>query len=246
MKKIYDKESIKKALASCKYGDMMSSLQVPLFLIRYEAGEIISAPLQNNNYYQIVIEGNLSIYYIRDDGSTYSLSSGSEGYIIGELEFFTEHKGNVYSEATAPLTTIACDTSLYKKELMNSVEFLRTSATILAKKIEAIMHVDAVPLTLSERVLNFMTYKCEDCTFKGIEKAAFKLNCSARQLQRILNSLEEEGKVKKVGKGAYRLEEEIRVVDSVVNTFGMYSGKILEKITQNENPWMETYKPKKP
>ena len=180
---------------------------MPFFLISYEAGEIISAPLQNNNYYQIVIEGSLSVYYIRDDGSTYSLSSGSEGYIIGELEFFTEHEGNVYSETTTPLTTIACDTLLHKNELMNSVEFLRTSATILAKKIEAIMNVDAVPLKLSERVLNFMTYKCEDRTFKGIEKAAFKLNCSARQLQRILNSLEGEGKVRKVGKGAYSLEE---------------------------------------
>lgn len=68
------KERIKKALTSCRYGDMMSSLPVPLFLMSYEAGEIISAPLQNNNYYQIVIEGSLSVYYIRDDGNTYSKS----------------------------------------------------------------------------------------------------------------------------------------------------------------------------
>ncbi|WP_155988348.1 hypothetical protein [Oribacterium sp. P6A1] len=100
---MYDKERIDKALSSCRYADMMAGLQVPLFLIQYEAGEIISAPLHNNNYYQVVIEGNLSIYYIRDDGNTYSLSSGSDGYIIGELELFTEHEGIVYSEATTAL-----------------------------------------------------------------------------------------------------------------------------------------------
>ncbi|MCR5249241.1 MAG: DUF4065 domain-containing protein [Lachnospiraceae bacterium] len=37
-------------------------------------------------------------------------------------------------------------------------------------------------------------------------------------------------------------EEERRVVDLVVNTFGMYGGKVLEKITHNENPWMEARK----
>ena len=34
-------------------------------------------------------------------------------------------------------------------------------------------------------------------------------------------------------------DEERRVMDLVVNTFGMYGGKVLEKITHNEDPWME-------
>jgi uncharacterized phage-associated protein len=33
--------------------------------------------------------------------------------------------------------------------------------------------------------------------------------------------------------------KEKRVVDLVVNTFGMYGGKTLEKITHNETPWIE-------
>jgi putative prophage ps3 protein 01 len=35
---------------------------------------------------------------------------------------------------------------------------------------------------------------------------------------------------------------EKRVIELVVNTFGMYSGKVLEKITHNEDPWMEARK----
>lgn len=32
-------------------------------------------------------------------------------------------------------------------------------------------------------------------------------------------------------------DDEKRVIDLVVNTFGMYGGKVLEKITYNEDPW---------
>ena len=37
-------------------------------------------------------------------------------------------------------------------------------------------------------------------------------------------------------------EEEKDVIDLVVNTFGMYSGKALERITHNEDPWKEARK----
>lgn len=36
--------------------------------------------------------------------------------------------------------------------------------------------------------------------------------------------------------------DEKRVIDLVVNTFGMYGGKVLEKITHNEEPWLEARK----
>ncbi|MCM1048525.1 MAG: DUF4065 domain-containing protein [Clostridiales bacterium] len=37
-------------------------------------------------------------------------------------------------------------------------------------------------------------------------------------------------------------EEEKMVIDLVVNTFGMYGGKVLEKVTHNEEPWKEARK----
>lgn len=38
------------------------------------------------------------------------------------------------------------------------------------------------------------------------------------------------------------IEEEKNVIDLVVNTFGMYGGKVLERITHNEDPWKEARK----
>lgn len=37
-------------------------------------------------------------------------------------------------------------------------------------------------------------------------------------------------------------DDEKKVIDLVVNTFGMYGGKVLEKITHNEYPWKEARK----
>ncbi|HIW60365.1 MAG TPA: DUF4065 domain-containing protein [Candidatus Anaerobutyricum avicola] len=37
-------------------------------------------------------------------------------------------------------------------------------------------------------------------------------------------------------------DDEKKVIDLVVNTFGMYGGKVLEKITHNETPWIEARK----
>ncbi len=36
--------------------------------------------------------------------------------------------------------------------------------------------------------------------------------------------------------------DEKKVIDLVVNTFGMYGGKVLERITHNEDPWIEARK----
>ena len=44
------------------------------------------------------------------------------------------------------------------------------------------------------------------------------------------------------GKEDSLTEGEKQVIDLVVNTFGMYSGKALEKITHNEAPWLEARK----
>lgn len=41
---------------------------------------------------------------------------------------------------------------------------------------------------------------------KRSEREAFHLRCSTRQLQRILNQFEQQGKVVKMGKSAYRLK----------------------------------------
>lgn len=78
-------------------------------------------------------------------------------------------------------------------------------AETLAKKLLVAANSGVVDMPLEERVLNHMRYHCENGILVGIEKTAFRLHCSDRHLQRILNQLEMKTVVSKCGKGRYRL-----------------------------------------
>ena len=116
------------------------------------------------------------------------------------MDPFIRSRNNVFAESTGRLTTIACDANLYRRELLDNNAFLRFAASTRADKIEAITNTDAVYSTLQERVLNFIRYKCDNGILKGVEKAAFKLHCSPRQLQRILNDFTAKAFCKKTAK----------------------------------------------
>ena len=204
MRKIFDDEQIKIAIAESKYADMLYKLPVTLFLIEYDTNENISSPFMRNLYFQIILSGSLSIYYIREDGTSYNLSEGGKDYVIGELDLFHPH-GSVFAEASEPVLALAIDVNIYKSILLENVLFLQFVSTLLADKIASLTSREAVYSSLTDRVVNYMTYISPDHTLVGIEKAAFKLHCSSRQLQRVLSQLENKGVVKKVGKGSYHL-----------------------------------------
>jgi Mn-dependent DtxR family transcriptional regulator len=63
------------------------------------------------------------------------------------------------------------------------------------------------PDSLEERLLFYMEKRCEGQILQGVEKAASSIQCSKRQLLRILKRLTEEGIVVKTGKGRYQLTD---------------------------------------
>lgn len=205
MKKIYDKSRVREALSGNEYQDLLESLEAELFLIEYEPGELISAPWLEDSLFQIVLFGELSIYFIRNDGTKYSLASGQSGYILGDMDLFLIKNSNIYARVTKRLTSIAFIMKHHKETLYQNSRFLYLVGRSMAQKMAAMTALDAAPSSLQERVLSYMEFQCESGKLKGIEKNAFRLHCSARQLQRILNAYEKDGLVVKTGKGSYQL-----------------------------------------
>ncbi len=205
MERIYDKKEVAAYIAKSKYYTVLDSLNVDFYLMRYEKGELVSSPFQNELLFQIVEQGSLNIYFIRNDGTRYSLSSGTTDYFLGDMDIFYPKSSNIYAEAAESLTCISFSIEKYREMLFSNSEFLVLICNSLSAKIGAMTTIDAAPASLTERVIFYMRYKCSDQTLKGIEQAAFHLHCSARQLQRILNQGEVSGWVKKLGKGTYRL-----------------------------------------
>lgn len=205
MERIYDKKKIASCIDKSKYHAVLESLDINYYLIKYEKGEFVSSPFQNELLFQIVEEGSISIYFIRDDGTRYSLSSGTTDYFLGDMDIFYPKNNNIYAEAAESLTCISFSIEEHRKILLSNNKFLQLICNSLSSKIGAMTIIDAAPASLTERVMSYMKYKCSDKTLKGVEQAAFHLHCSARQLQRILNQREASGSVKKLGKGTYRL-----------------------------------------
>lgn len=204
MKRFYDIALIETYLKQTKYEAIMSGLQEHLFVTQYEKGEFVTMPLQKEHLFQIIIQGSVSIYFIRDDGSVYSLANARKDDLLGEMELFPHQLSNVYTESNDDVICLALSIETSKGALMENCQFLRLICESLTQKMEAVTTIDATPASLKQRVLTYMKYKCHKGELKGLQQAAFHLNCSPRQLQRILNQYEADGIVIKIGKGSYR------------------------------------------
>ncbi len=167
----------------------------------------MSSPFQTESLFQIVEQGSINIYIIRDDGTRYALSNGTTDYFLGDMDIFYPRSGDVYAEAAESLTCIAFSIDKNRETLLSNNRFLALICNSLSTKIGTMTTMEAVPASLTERVMSYMKYKCDYGVLKGIEQAAFHLHCSARQLQRVLNQSESAGLVKKIGKGTYKLCE---------------------------------------
>lgn len=206
MQKIYDPESIAAILHQSRHGTVLQNLGVELFLVQYDKGELVTAPFLNENWFQVVVQGTLAIYFIRTDGARYALSSGGTDYILGDMELFqSTNIGNIYTEANTPLQCLAFSIDQNREILLANNAFLLLIGTSLTQKMAMLTELDAAPSSLNERVLSYMRYRCPNGILKGVEKSAFQLHCSPRQLQRILNHFTQEGQIEKIGKGTYRL-----------------------------------------
>ena len=206
MERIFDKEKIAASIAKSKYCDLLETLDIDFYLIKYDKGELVCSPFQTELLFQIVEQGSIAIYFIRDDGSRYSLSNGTADYFLGDMDLFYPKSGSIYAEAENSLTCIAFSIEKHRETLLSNSKFLSFICKSLSAKIGAITTMDAAPASLTERVLSYMRYKCEGATLKGVEQAAFHLHCSPRQLQCILNRCEADGMVRKLGKGTYQVK----------------------------------------
>ena len=209
MKQIIEKRRVSDLVAASPYRQLLEKLNIPLFLELYEAGEFISAPWKQQALFQIVCQGEISIYYVRDDGSKYSLSQGREAYCLGEMALFKKDDTTVFAQAVTDVTCLAFLIAGNEEKLLENNQFLRLICQNVTDKLSAAMIRDAVSSSLVERVWNYMQFKCENGILKGLERTAFQLHCSERQLQRIMNDFQSKNIVEKIGKGTYRLKDDI-------------------------------------
>jgi len=153
-----------------------------------------------------LIEGEVQIYGIREDGSVTPVNRHEAPALLGDAEFVMGGASSLFTEARTTVICAALPMEPYRAELDRDVKFLHLLLRSYAGKFHTMATLEASAKTIEERVLLYMRHVCPNGEIGGIETALLQLRCSRRQLQRVLKKLCEENTVEKVGKGKYRLK----------------------------------------
>lgn len=205
MKQMKDKVECEKVIEKLELEKYFDTQNLEFQIYQHEKGELLCQPCKSDDRLQIVIEGTVNIYHIRDDGSKYFIAMNEGIYLLGDMEFMSPAPYIYFAEAVTPVTAAVLSLKKYRNVLKQDVKFMNLIAAALAAKLGIAANGESVSASLEDRILNHMKYHCENGILKGLGKTAFRLHCSERQLQRILNHLEDERIVGKCGKGTYRL-----------------------------------------
>ena len=175
-------------------------------LFHFHKGEYLASPDLRSEYIQFITKGEISIFHIGEDGTIYSLAHTNGIFLLGDMQFITpEEVPAFYAEARTEAETVAVSLQEYRTQLKKDSRFLYLLVEILSRKLILLSTATAENQNLNQRVLNYIRFSCPDGCLKGVEQAAFHLHCSSRHLQRILNTMEADGVLRKVGKGCYSL-----------------------------------------
>jgi CRP/FNR family putative post-exponential-phase nitrogen-starvation transcriptional regulator len=205
MEKIYDKTAVIKYLGKLHLAEQFETEKLDFFIVKYQRGEFLSQPEQPIKYFQFMVKGNASLYYLDENGSRRNVTVIDGEGLLGDMEFVTGGMPVFYTEALTPITVLALPMEKNRKRLEQDCRFLM----YLLKQASVVKMFSArntvVFPRLDEKLIYYLENDCPHRTLTGMETSAARLRCSRRQLQRVVRKLEEQGKLVKLGRGRYRL-----------------------------------------
>ena len=192
LRRIRDKKQVEYWLQKGHIRENFDTENLPFSVCQFEKGEYLTRQGGRLAELLFLIEGEVQIYGIREDGSVTPVNRHEAPALLGDA-------GTTVICAALPMEP-------YRAELDRDVKFLHLLLRSYAGKFHTMATLEASAKTIEERVLLYMRHVCPNGEIGGIETALLQLRCSRRQLQRVLKKLCEENTVEKVGKGKYRLK----------------------------------------
>lgn len=174
-------------------------------LCLYEKGELLTAPTISQRYLLFIVSGAVQIYGIGYDGRKIPVNLAKKGSVIGDIEFCSARNSNLFSEAVQETLCIGISMQEARRVLKDDIRFLHYLLSELSKKVYLTNVSEVSAISVEEKLLLYMKEECEKQTMRGVEHTTMRLQCSRRQLQRVLSELCERGEIEKIGKGVYRL-----------------------------------------
>ncbi|MBE6123490.1 MAG: cyclic nucleotide-binding domain-containing protein [Erysipelotrichaceae bacterium] len=206
MKKIENKEKTKAYLSKYSLRTVFSRPEeIDFELYEFQRGEIINNLMDPLDYLLFAAEGVIRIYNIRNNGTMALLAEGGGFTVLGDIEFASREVSSYIVEAAGRVVCLSVDVQKHRSILEQDPVFLSFLLKSVSDKLRMMTAFTLEPEDLKERTLYYLDH-ADHQTLKGVASAASYLQCSRRQLLRILKILQEEGTVIKTGRGTYRLK----------------------------------------
>ena len=123
--------------------------------------------------------------------------------------FFIEYSGNpnptLFIEAQSQVICLSIPFAQNREILDQDPVFLRVLIRSLADKLSLSSTLDAISISLHEKVLVYLQQISPDHRITSVNHTMTMLHCSRRQLQRVLSDLCRQGILIKEGRGQYIL-----------------------------------------
>ena len=205
MKRIHDTKRITAYLKDSGLSACFSDHSLPFELYTFTRGEILNNSLDPYDHICFLLEGDIRICHIRDDGTPFEIAVCSGLTCLGDIEFASGVFSSHIIETMTPAVCLALPLAQCRSVLENDPVFLRFILHSIANKIIGMSNMISMPSGLRERVLYYMRMQCPGGELRSVLKASQALACSQRQLLRILKDLCREKTVEHTGHGRYQL-----------------------------------------
>ena len=190
----------------------------------YEKGELIlKADSRLENYY-ILVEGQIKIAYLFENGKSMLLKFYKDFITIGDMELLRDKPIRCNVEAVEEVSIIAIPLSIIRSNYIANVNFLHHLVDSLSEKLDATInntsynYIYPLPNRLASYLVDHIADKDYIKLTASFKEIAEFLGTTYRHLGRTFKELEEKSIIKVDKKTVYILDE-IRLKELSKNSF---------------------------
>ena len=188
-----------------QHASMFSRRPPFMRLLAFEKQELLTPAFENLDQFLIVISGSILIYSLLQDGGIRHISTQGPGTLLGDIEYSGNPNPTLFIEAQSQVICLSIPFAQNREILDQDPVFLRVLIRSLADKLSLSSTLDAISVSLYDKVLVYLQQIQPDHRITSVNHAMTMLHCSRRQLQRVLSVLCRQGILIKEGRGQYLL-----------------------------------------
>ena len=200
MKKINKQEKINNYLKQFHL-EFLSTYQLNLY--SFVSHERLSEKLNPKQFLIFLVCGTVKIFTPRSNGSLNQITRSSAPVCFGDMEFTNQDMKQFQIETITQCEFICLDITINRNKIEQDTKLLLYLLHSVSQKSINIAEMHSETTDIESRVLYYIDNEANNHEIHGVLQLSQHINCSRRQLQRILKKLQNENIIIKKKKGVY-------------------------------------------